>query len=93
MTTNTRQIVVTSMVASRDKSPNVTMAIPHKDCAVQFTPNEARGLARSLIEAAHNAETDSAIFAYMSRHANGNIKTIAATLTMIREARKEVGLE
>lgn len=81
-------VVVTSMVASRNHSPQVTMAIPHKDAAVQFSPDEARDLARSLMEAAHNAETDSMIVAYILKH-DGTMHDAARTLTMIRAARDE----
>lgn len=87
-----KEVIVTSMVASRDKSPVVTMAIPHKDCAVQFTCDEARDLARSLIESAHNAETDSAIYDYLIRR-DVPMKQVGQTLALIRAARKEIGLE
>jgi hypothetical protein len=82
------EVVITSIVASRDHAPRVNMAIPHKDTAVQMSPDEARDLARSLIEGAHNAETDSAIFAYVTGN-GGTREDAARALTLIRLARKE----
>jgi hypothetical protein len=80
-------ITVTAIVAARDKSPQVTMAIPHKDTAVQFTPDEARDLARSLMESAYVAEQESAIYAYIIRQ-GGTINDAARMLQVLREARK-----
>jgi hypothetical protein len=83
-------VTVTAMVASRDKSAAVTMAIPHKDCAVQFTPTEARDLARSLMESAYSAESDSNLVANVLE-GGGTMHDAAALLATIRAAQERTG--
>lgn len=88
MLTNS-QLIVTSGYGANTKLPFVQLESPILDRPMQFSPEEARSIAKDLIESAEFAESESFIVGFFRDHMDADNKMTSALLVAFRKWRND----